>query len=127
MDKDIQKRFPADTDLSYLTFLNDKKLDSELYAYLQSISYADDSKRTVVYKSSLPVQAEICKKIRVKSAKTYREHLKYLMERGFVEEEDDCYVLPNQERMFLMIPLETLGFLLDTLQEHVIKVYIYLG
>lgn len=42
-------------------------------------------------------------------------------------EEDDCYVLPNQERMFLMIPLETLGFLLDTLQEHVIKVYVYLG
>jgi hypothetical protein len=29
-----EKRFPADTALDHLTFLNDKKIDSELYAYL---------------------------------------------------------------------------------------------
>jgi len=34
-DKTISKRFPADTGLDYLTFLNDKNIDGELYAYLQ--------------------------------------------------------------------------------------------
>lgn len=33
-DKTISKRFPADTGLDYLTFLNDKNIDGELYAYL---------------------------------------------------------------------------------------------
>lgn len=30
----IQKRFPADTTLEYSTFLNNKKIDAELYAFL---------------------------------------------------------------------------------------------
>lgn len=29
-----KKRFPADTKLDVLTFLNDKKVNGELYAYL---------------------------------------------------------------------------------------------
>lgn len=34
----IEKRFPADTTLTSLTFLNDKKIDGELYALFQSMS-----------------------------------------------------------------------------------------
>jgi hypothetical protein len=33
-----RKRFPADTTLNTLTFLNDKKINGELYAYLQGRS-----------------------------------------------------------------------------------------
>jgi hypothetical protein len=33
-----RKRFPADTTLDNLTFLNDKKINGELYAYLQGLS-----------------------------------------------------------------------------------------
>lgn len=36
-----KKRFPADTKLDILTFLNDKKVNGELYAYLQSLSTHD--------------------------------------------------------------------------------------
>ena len=36
--KKIVKRFPADTKLNYATFLNNKKIDGELYAFLQSLS-----------------------------------------------------------------------------------------
>lgn len=32
--KEIKKRFPATTAMEELTFLNDKKIDAELYAYL---------------------------------------------------------------------------------------------
>jgi hypothetical protein len=34
LNKEIKKRFPATIDLSMKTFLNDKKVDGELYAYL---------------------------------------------------------------------------------------------
>ena len=32
------KRFPANTKMETLTFLNDKKINGELYAYLQGLS-----------------------------------------------------------------------------------------
>jgi hypothetical protein len=53
----VQKRFPADTDLNKRTFLNDPKIDAELYAYLQSISVPDETgTETRVYKKDLPSQ-----------------------------------------------------------------------
>ena len=33
-----QKRFPANTTLKHLTFLNNKKIDGQLYGLLQSYS-----------------------------------------------------------------------------------------
>ena len=50
--KTVSKRFPADTTLEELTFLNDKKLDAELYAYLQMNSYPAGGE-TVVFKRDL--------------------------------------------------------------------------
>ena len=38
MEKEEKKRIPADTTLESLTFLNDKKINGELYAYLQELS-----------------------------------------------------------------------------------------
>lgn len=84
-------------------------------------------KKTVVYKKDLPKIATICEIIKVKSPKTYRAHLQYLIKEGYIIEEEEKYVLPNKEDIFFMIPLETLYFLTDTLTEQVIKIYIYLG
>ena len=82
---------------------------------------------TIVVKTDLPSQAEISAKIGVKSTKTYRAHLQYLIETGYVEDEGDHYVLPNIEEIYLLLPLETIQFITDTIKESVIKVYIYLG
>lgn len=126
--KNIEKRFPATTEAtSATTFLNDKKIDAELYAFFQSLSYPNEEKKTVVYKKDLPKIATICEIIKVKSPKTYRAHLQYLIKEGYIIEEEEKYVLPNKEDIFFMIPLETLYFLTDTLTEQVIKIYIYLG
>lgn len=38
----VNKRMPADTTLKELTFLNDKKIDGELYALLQSYSVPNE-------------------------------------------------------------------------------------
>ena len=123
----VQKRFPADTAITEETrFLCDKNLDAELYAFLQSISFPVEGV-TKVDKKAMPSQAKICEKISVKSPKTYRAHLKYLIETGYVIEEDDAYILPDMEDIYLLLPLDTLHFILDTVTESVIKVYIYLG
>ena len=38
LEKEEKKRIPADITLESLTFLNDKKINGELYAYLQELS-----------------------------------------------------------------------------------------
>ena len=125
METQISKRFPAQVSMEVKTFLNDKKINGELYAYFQSISYAKDG-RTIVYKSQLPTQTKIAEKLGC-SARTYQRHRDYLLAQKYLIEEGPVYVLPNKEDVFLMIPLNTLKFLNDTLQEHVIKIYTYLG
>lgn len=61
------------------------------------------------------------------STRTYRAHLNYLIERGYVIEEEERLVLPPKEDVYLSLPLETINFIQDTLREPVIKTYIYLG
>lgn len=104
----------------------DKKIDAELYAFLQSISMPNDGV-TEVLKKDMPAQSKVCEKISVKSPKTYRAHLKYLIDTGYVIEEDDRYVLPAVEDIYLLLPLDTLHFIVDTITEPVVKIYVYLG
>lgn len=132
MNRVVQKRFPADTSLNTneTTFLNDKKIDGELYGYLQSISMpfeVGDRMETRVYFDSMPSQKIICEKINIKSAKTLRSRLEYLIEKGYLIKTSSYYILDNKEDIFLMIPLSTLQFLMDVVKDHIIKIYIYLG
>ena len=53
--------------------------------------------------------------------------MKYLIDTGYVIEEKDRYILPNIEDIYLLLPLDTLQFILDVVTESVIKIYIYLG
>lgn len=126
MEKIVKKRFPATTELNNLTFLNDKKVDGELYAYFQSLSKYEDEK-TYVLKKDLPKQIDICEVLGIKSPKTYRTHLLYLIEQGYIIEEEDKYILPRVEDIYFLIPLKTLQYLNDNCREHIIKIYIYLG
>lgn len=121
------KRLPANTTLDELTFLNDKKIDGELYALLQSYSYPDEEKRTIVNKSKLPLQKQICEKLNIKSPNTLRSHLNYLMEKDFIIDKGKYYLLPNREEIYFMLPLETVKFLRDALREQIVKIYVYLG
>ena len=79
MEKIIKKRFPATTELNSLTFLNDKKVDGDLYASFQSLSKYENEK-TYVLKKDLPKQIDICEILGIKSPKNYRTHLLYLIE-----------------------------------------------
>lgn len=122
----IKKRFPANTTLEIPTFLNGKKVDGELYAYLQSISIHDEG-ITYVLKKNMPTQEKICKIIKVKSPKTLRTHMQDLKDRKLIVDEEDRYILPPQEDIYFLIPLKTLRFLMDNCKDHVMKIYVYLG
>ena len=120
------KHFPADTSMDYKTFLNDNKIDGELYAYLLSMSYGENG-RTVVYKNNLPSQEQLGKILKI-SRKTLYNHMKYLKDKGYIiEEEKGKYCIPKVEDMYFKIPQETIKFLQDTVKEPVIKTFIYLG
>ena len=128
-----QKRFPADTTLNELTFLNDKKVNGELYALLQGLSKYDIIDKncnkflTYVQKREIPKQTDMCEILGIKSPKTLRAHLSYLIEQGYLREETDRYILPEMENIYFLIPLKTLKYLNDNCKEHVIKIYVYLG
>lgn len=51
----------------------------------------------------------------------------YLIEAGYVIEEESRYVLPRVEDFYLLLPLSTICFLKDVFREQVVKAYIYLG
>lgn len=132
-----KKRFPADLSLDVQTFLNDKKINGELYACLQGVSDFSviDQKlnlfQTFVLKSKMPKKKELCEKLGINSTKTLNAHLKYLEERGFIisgdGSNDIIYYLPEMEEFYFLIPLPTLQYLNDNCREHVLKLYIYLG
>lgn len=126
--EDIKKRFPATLDKpNELNFLNDKCIDGELYAIFQGLSMPENGK-TVVQKSVIPKQVELCAKLGIKSPKTLRSHLNYLISQGYIEIMDNGnYLLPNKEDIYFMIPLPTLQYLNNNCKEHIIKIYIYLG
>ena len=123
---EIRKRFPATTTLDKKTFLNDNRINAELYAFLQSLTYSVN-KETILYKTDLPTQSIICQKSGIKSSKTLRIHLKYLIDQGYIIDKIDRYLFPNLEDFYQLIPLRTLQYLNDNVKENVIKIFIYLG
>lgn len=69
----------------------------------------------------------MCETLGIKSPKTLRNHLNYLIEQGYVQDRQDKYILPEMENIYFLIPLKTLKYLNDNCKEHVIKIYVYLG
>lgn len=69
----------------------------------------------------------MCEALGIKSPKTLRNYLNYLIEQGYVQDCQDKYVLPEMENIYFLIPLKTLKYLNDNCKEHVIKIYVYLG
>lgn len=125
-----QKRFPANLALDELTFLNDKKVNGELYGLMQGLSQYKlygEKFLTYVDKDSMPKQSRLCDILNIKSPKTLRTHLTYLISQGYVIDEGDKYILPEVENIYFLIPLKTIKYLKDNCKEHIFKIYIYLG
>ena len=133
--KKYQKSFPAKTNLDkdekgevIPTFLNDSKVNGELYAYLLSISVGEN-KETRAYKKNMLSMTKITSDIlHVKSRQTAYNHFNYLLNNKYIEDKGDYYLINNKkEQIYFQIPQDLIIYFLDTLKEPVIKTYIYLG
>lgn len=60
--KKMNKNFPADTAITFETFLSDPKVNAELYGYLQSISVGEAGE-TRVYKTQMMSLSKISTEI----------------------------------------------------------------
>lgn len=117
------------------TFLNDNSIDAELYAYLLSISKGEKvtntegkkEGKTYVLFEDIPIQKKLAEILNYKSRQTVASHMKYLETNHYLQKEKDRYIILNPKDYFFQIPLDTLQYLLDTVKEMTIKVYIYLG
>lgn len=100
-----------------------------VYMFLQSISNKSEKEtHRYVAKSKINV-SELTGKGSLLgiSRATFYNKLKDLTEAGFVKEDPDYYILPLQERFFL-IPHETLSYLLHNgVNEGVFKIFAFLG
>lgn len=140
MNTNVQKRFPSDSAIEprRLTFLLDKNVDSELYAYLQLKSHVakdiePDFSRggtipSRVMKSDLDSQAAICRGLGKISRSTLKRHFDYLLEKGYLVEEEGgkSYLLPLVEDHYVLVPVDTIKFLLHNVRSDVFKTYTYL-
>ena len=78
----------------------------------------------------MPTQAQLASIFGV-TVKTIRTYLNKFIAEGYLQESVENkkikYFLPEKEKSYFLIPLETLQFFNDTCTEQVIKTYIYLG
>lgn len=131
--KKIEKWFPGNTKMDIKTFLNDTKIDGELYAYLLALSKGIN-KKTVVLKKDIPTFTDLGKLLSPNPNKsitrqTMSTHFQYLLKKGYLQETEDNngYYILNPDKDFFKVPLDTLQYLINTVKELVIKTYIYLG
>ena len=99
---------------------------------MQSLSYPvqqnDGTYLTIIAKDKIPKQSTMCERLGIKSPKTLRLHLNYLIERGYIQKLDNGdYLLPEMENIYFLIPSKTLEYLRDNCRNHVVKIYVYLG
>lgn len=131
-----KRRFPVEE-----KFMN-KKVSDTLYGYLQSVSTMDGDKNRIVYKSKFSPSVvqeyfgidELTGKYRFQRIAVTRA-MRVLIQYGYVRESKivglqgnlvNVYELPYDEKqIFQYIPLETLKYLLDACNPHVIKLYVY--
>ena len=77
--KQPKKRFPATINLNELTFLNDKKINGELYAYLQSVSevndLGDNNYETFIEKKRMPNQSLHVPTHSLREGSTYKQSI----------------------------------------------------
>jgi hypothetical protein len=129
--KEIKKRFPTLTDMEELHFLNDKKINGELYAVLLANSEVryDSNKNPYTYcrKDAINL-SQLCKKeIFNCTRQTLSSKLKYLEERGYIKSDSKGYIILMPELAWKDLSLETIKYLLNVYQKPVIRTYLYLG
>ena len=106
--------------------MDDKKFNDLIYSYLQSVSNRVPAKEDrYVWKANF-IKKDVAKLLKI-NFRTFQRKFDYLVDNGYVIETDRTYELPKISTWNFYIPIETLKYLVHTVNEDVIMVYSYLG
>ena len=107
-------------------FMKDKMISDLLYSMLQSYSNWNKEENHRYIPKKIIKKSKWAKALGI-SRPTLDKRIGKLLEKEYLVDKEDYYILPNKGEYYFLVPVETLNYLINTANHNVIKIYCHLG
>lgn len=107
-------------------FMKDKMISDLLYSMLQSYSNWNKEENHRYIPKKIIKKSKWAKALGI-SRPTLDKRIGKLLEKEYLIDKEDYYILPNKGEYYFLVPVETLNYLINTANHNVIKIYCHLG
>lgn len=107
-------------------FMKDKMISDLLYSMLQSYSNWNKEENHRYILKKIIKKSKWAKALGI-SRPTLDKRIGKLLEKEYLIDKEDYYILPNKGEYYFLVPVETLNYLINTANHNVIKIYCHLG
>ena len=107
-------------------FMKDKMISDLLYSMLQSYSNWNKEENHRYIPKKIIKKSKWAKALGI-SRPTLDKRIGKLLEKEYLIDKEDYYILPNKGEYYFLVPVETLNYLINTANHNVIKLYCHLG
>ena len=107
-------------------FMKDKMISDLLYSMLQSYSNWNKEENHRYIPKKIIKKSKWAKALGI-SRPTLDKRIVKLLEKEYLIDKEDYYILPNKGEYYFLVPVETLNYLINTANHNVIKIYCHLG
>ena len=107
-------------------FMKDKMISDLLYSMLQSYSNWNKEESHRYIPKKIIKKSKWAKALGI-SRPTLDKRIGKLLEKEYLIDKEDYYILPNKGEYYFLVPVETLNYLINTANHNVIKIYCHLG
>ena len=106
--------------------MKDKMISDLLYSMLQSYSNWNKEENHRYIPKKIIKKSKWAKALGI-SRPTLDKRIGKLLEKEYLIDKEDYYILPNKGEYYFLVPVETLNYLINTANHNVIKIYCNLG
>ena len=107
-------------------FMKDKMISDLLYSMLQSYSNWNKEENHRYIPKKIIKKSKWAKALGI-SRPTLDKRIGKLLEKEYLIDKEDYYILPNKGEYYFLVPVETLNYLINTANHNVLKIYCHLG
>ena len=107
-------------------FMKDKMISDLLYSMLQTYSNWNKEENHRYIPKKIIKKSKWAKALGI-SRPTLDKRIGKLLEKEYLIDKEDYYILPNKGEYYFLVPVETLNYLINTANHNVIKIYCHLG
>ena len=107
-------------------FMKDKMISDLLYSMLQSYSNWNKEENHRYIQKKIIKKSKWAKALGI-SRPTLDKRIGKLLEKEYLIDKEEYYILPNKGEYYFLVPVETLNYLINTANHNVIKIYCHLG